>query len=841
MLHGFTRAESCFAEGAREMYLDKQYIAPLLHDKPYWDKPPVHYWLIIWFYQMLGVSLLSARAVSVVAALLTATTFAIFIKTILGEEIALLATMILTSTLGFYELGSTAMPDMLLCLFDTVAVFCAYLALISRSKYRPTWLCAMSVSFALGWMTKGPIAILIPAIAIIASLVIFRQPIRLSAKELSLVVIVFLALVIPWHLIVYKKYGSFAFEWLYLRGNFKRFVGLDSGYNFGHSPNYMITSLLSGFLPWTFFLIPALYKTITSAFRQKEYQLSDKFLLLMILWASCNTLFFSLSWSNWNYYSLPIYPALAILTANFLFELKNRFSLTKIEVVCSIIAAGGFLTALCYSLMYLPLKTKQDRYLYFAQQIKQIPARVPFYFHADLNGQYLLIDHIGFETGRMPLCAEQEKIVKMSFSFQPFVVLLPQRTFEDLPSSCKAKLKIIEIEPAKWINFPGCMLINDGQVGKPISLILASHRCQLNTIISKNLVTFRNQQSGVCDNHISSSSKWDRERKKTDGLASWWFAKAYFAEPTRPDIVILGGSQLVAIQGADAYCYDRTIDLTGDHRSYTIERDLKRLLQKNWRVLIGSLPGAMVSDQLLISRALFSGQYKPEAVLVTFSPRDFIDNTCTSPCNTEAFSFFSRYAKLGSYLKLFSVDHASKLLRDDHFIPLRGVLQEARLNNYNFVPRSKDYFESVSPLALGEPFERICPGEITMNSGDGYFFDDNTNEYQSRYKSPCSPQSEIQLSYFDALLTYLAQRHIKVFAVDMPLTDANRKLLPDKFWSYYHNRIYEMCQSHGATCLDLCTSDDFDTKTDFCDTAHLNLLGGTKLAKYLAKTIAGKL
>ncbi len=119
-------------------------------------------------------------------------------------------------------------------------------------------------------------------------------------------------------------------------------------------------------------------------------------------------------------------------------------------------------------------------------------------------------------------------------------------------------------------------------------------------------------------------------------------------------------------------------------------------------------------------------------------------------------------------------------------------------------------------------------------------FQDNAEKYRRLYKNPFTSRLEQQLRCLDALFSYLANQHITVFAVDMPLTSVNRVLLPDSFWSFYHRRLYEICQKNGATCLDLCTA-PLSPKIDFYDTAHLNLHGGTSIAMYMARRIADRL
>ncbi len=114
-----------------------------------------------------------------------------------------------------------------------------------------------------------------------------------------------------------------------------------------------------------------------------------------------------------------------------------------------------------------------------------------------------------------------------------------------------------------------------------------------------------NKDEGLCASRLVPSSNSDKGRNNQDALASWWLAKSYFADRRPPDVVLFGGSQIGPVQGADAYSFDRLVDITGNHRSYVIEHDLQRILHKKLHVFIGRLPGTRISDQLMVSHALF--------------------------------------------------------------------------------------------------------------------------------------------------------------------------------------------------------------------------------------------
>jgi hypothetical protein len=282
-----------------------------------------------------------------------------------------------------------------------------------------------------------------------------------------------------------------------------------------------------------------------------------------------------------------------------------------------------------------------------------------------------------------------------------------------------------------------------------------------------------------------------------EALSSWW---------------LLG-----ALHSADAQVFGRVVDITDDHRSYTIEDDLYTLLNERFRVFIGALPGAMISDQLVISRALFSNSYKPKLVAITFSPRDFIDRYFPSKISTEAFVFFSKY------------NDSSSLRNDLDKLYLEKYKSNAMHDNTN-----------ESSLHLGRPFQLLAPEEIIIYSGDDYSHKDDTEEYKERYKNPLSPQLDMQLGCLDSLLKYLVQRHIAVIVFNLPISQSNRKLLPNEFWTYYNERINKICRKHGA---DYISADrvvlPFE-ETEFADGIHLNLIGGHRWSRPVAFYIANR-
>ncbi len=343
----------------------------------------------------------------------------------------------------------------------------------------------------------------------------------------------------------------------------------------------------------------------------------------------------------------------------------------------------------------------------------------------------------------------------------------------------------------------------------------------LNMLITKSIL-----KDNISEQIMKQSNPQDSIQ---DGLACWWLTKSYFAKPHPPDIVILGGSQLGALLGADTYVYQKAADITGDHRSKVLEHDLTMLLNKNFKVFIGCLPGALLSDQLASSHILFSKHFKPQLVALTFSAKDFLGANVSYVMDTEPYLFFSTVrAVLGSQNNENIAKSINKLLEQNS---LRKKISTSS-QNQEIICRS--------PLNLSNPFQRFCPGEVVISTNDGYSFFDNIEEYKRIYKDPLNKKLGFQLNRLQELLSYLAKEHIKVVAFNLPLTEQNRNLLPETFWSIYNNQIASICRSNGADFVNL----DLDWRAfenkDFVDTAHLNLPGGLKLTRPLALFIANK-
>lgn len=334
----FSRAEVFFAECAREMLRADALVTPLYHDRPFFDKPILTYWLIATSFLSFGTNHLAARIPSIAAALCTVFLTAFGARKIYGNQTALWAGMILASSFMFMSFAALCMSDMLLVLCDTAALFCLFWATTSQ-RYRTLLFAVSGLLLGLGFNVKGPVGIVLPAFSYLAYLGLTKQWRLLSFMNVAPATMITILAASPWFMAAYRENGASALIWFFVRENIQRFAG--STYD-THKPLWhMLVSLFTGMLPWSVFLFPAARMSWQKW--QRDFSSPEsRTELYLWLWIGVVIGFFSLSRGKIDYYALPAYPAAAILVGRYLSGISSSSWLPR----CSALTIGFVLLAL---------------------------------------------------------------------------------------------------------------------------------------------------------------------------------------------------------------------------------------------------------------------------------------------------------------------------------------------------------------------------------------------------------------------------------------------------------------------------------------------------------------
>jgi len=296
--------EPYFAEGAREMVADGQWAVPHVNGVVTTDKPPLFFWLIALFSLPFGgVSSLTARLPSALAALGTVALTMRLGRRLAGEDTGVLAGALLTTTYLVWDKARSAQIDSLLCLLILVALsaFEAYRAgdADGRRAGFLFWLAA-----ALAVLAKGPVGFLLPlgtALVTLAwdgNLRAWRRFAPLSGPLL------FAAILAGWMaLATLGGHGEYSVWGALKEHALNRAL---HGLHHRQPPWYYLQVLPVQLLPWSGLVAAAL----VLAFRRGGP--SER---LLLAWALFVVGFFSFSTEKRDLYVLPAYPAFLILAA----------------------------------------------------------------------------------------------------------------------------------------------------------------------------------------------------------------------------------------------------------------------------------------------------------------------------------------------------------------------------------------------------------------------------------------------------------------------------------------------------------------------------------------------
>lgn len=303
------RAEIYFLDAARGMVERGDWLVPYYRGQPFWDKPALTYWLMALSFEAFGCTAEAARLVPALATLLTLlAAFWLGLQSV-GRRAALAGTLVLATTLAFVGFGRVAMSDSLLALFGTLAVALGLASYAGRGRWAVPLL---GLVLGLGFLTKGPVAVLLPGLGLLALAAArwrfagLRPPLR--PGPLALAAALFAVAGLGWFAAVYARLGSGPLEWFFLRENLQRFAG--STYDAGRPPWYYLVTYLAQGAPWSLFLPLALVRLLGP---QGARGAEERGARLLLVWVGLMLVPLSLSRGKIDYYLLPLYPALALV------------------------------------------------------------------------------------------------------------------------------------------------------------------------------------------------------------------------------------------------------------------------------------------------------------------------------------------------------------------------------------------------------------------------------------------------------------------------------------------------------------------------------------------------
>jgi 4-amino-4-deoxy-L-arabinose transferase-like glycosyltransferase len=332
----FNPDEGRYAEIPREMLASGDWLVPRLNGLVYIEKPPLQYWATALSFELFGTSVWSARFYTGLCGVLTVLLTAALAQHLWDRGAAWRAAVMLSSTLGMIVLSQQLTLDMSLTFFMTLTLagFCVAQDERTPEGSRRHWMWVAWASAAGAFLTKGLVALVLPAIALMVYSLLYRhwQPWRRLSLLTGLAL--FALITVPWCVLMQRHVPQF-FNFFFVREHFQRFLTrIEDRYE---PVWFFIPVLATGCLPW---ILPA-GRALGSAWRTRKLAAEFAPRAFFWVWSVVVFVFFSMSDSKLIPYILPLLPTLALMMASADTEELRR----DLRRTCSGVIAAGLLLA----------------------------------------------------------------------------------------------------------------------------------------------------------------------------------------------------------------------------------------------------------------------------------------------------------------------------------------------------------------------------------------------------------------------------------------------------------------------------------------------------------------
>jgi 4-amino-4-deoxy-L-arabinose transferase-like glycosyltransferase len=354
-------SDAVLAQAARTMLQTGDWVTPRLDGVAYLEKPPLYYWPIVISYKIFGVHDWAARIPFALSAMALAWLTAAMGVWAFGKRAGFYAGLCMATCIGLFLFTRILIPDVMLT-FTVALAFWALLRALDEEETHPrVWAGVLAASLGTGLLIKSLVGVLFPLAGGIIYL--FLTKLLLSARAWKRLhpfsgVVIALLIAAPWHILaalqnppyfyfgLHSGPGQFhGFLWFFfINEQFLRFLNLRYPRDYDTVPRlYFWLFHLLWLFPWSVYF-PAIAKLSF-----KPLDRAGKMRLLALCWTGFLLIFFTFSTTQ-EYYSMPCYPALALLLGSAM-AAEGKWIRRGTHVLCGVAAAAAVVTLTLFFLV----------------------------------------------------------------------------------------------------------------------------------------------------------------------------------------------------------------------------------------------------------------------------------------------------------------------------------------------------------------------------------------------------------------------------------------------------------------------------------------------------------
>ncbi len=320
--------ETRYVAMARDMFHSKDFMTLYLNGHYFFEKPPLYFWQECLSFAIFGkVNEWTARF----PVALLGFTFSMVVyfvsKYFVNRRFGVFTSLILATSLEFIMLSKYAILDIVLTFYIGLSLVSYFSVYFCKEKHQKYFWWAFYIFAGLAVMAKGIPGFIVPFGTVFFTSIMAKK-FKNIFKPINIIpgVILFLLIVLPWHIYMLNKYDPLFFDEYIIKHHIERFFNTAHNAIGRKQPfYYYFVVVLWGFIPWIFSMIAVFIDKIINwnklhyidkieRFNFDELDNIHKIISLCWITIIWIMLFFSASSTKLVTYILPIYFPLAIIT-----------------------------------------------------------------------------------------------------------------------------------------------------------------------------------------------------------------------------------------------------------------------------------------------------------------------------------------------------------------------------------------------------------------------------------------------------------------------------------------------------------------------------------------------
>jgi 4-amino-4-deoxy-L-arabinose transferase len=332
-------SEARYAEISREMLQSGDWMHPTLLGIKHYHKPPITYWITAFGYKLFGVNPFGARFFLVISFLSQVILIYSIARKLFANHYDGLVTAVIYSCFPIVLVSVRGLTTDSYLMTFVLAAIASWLHW--KSTNQPFWLYVIALMLGLGFLTKGPVALIIPVLVMLG-----LKPFKAEARSYFTIhyilsFLFFLLVALSWFVALVIEDWYF-FDYFLFRHTIERYAYAEVFKRVEPWWYYLVFAPLLA-LPWVMVFIFRIRETVNKS----EYRIVKQILLF---WIAIPFIFFSISSSKLVLYVLPLYAGVALAAGFWVNKLSQQQAGMVEKIVLAFTGLMGVSLAVYFNL-----------------------------------------------------------------------------------------------------------------------------------------------------------------------------------------------------------------------------------------------------------------------------------------------------------------------------------------------------------------------------------------------------------------------------------------------------------------------------------------------------------